>query len=160
MKAEHVHHCRRPLAGMPALLVGCLCFLGMGPTAIASDAGTRSANPPGFRHELENTRFAGTWFYEWDEEPVEGVFIFDDGKFISQNCVEWGYEPAPYYVRHAADGVHFYARLPNPEHGPMEFRGVFDGNTLRADVHWKKERWYWTLEQRYRFTGKPIDAEQ
>lgn len=123
----------------------------------ARAGGDPDASLPDFRHGLENTRFVGEWTYEWATEPVEGLLIFRDGKFVSRDCLEWGYQPAPYYVRRDGDGVHFYARLPNPEHGTMWFRGVFDGERLRVDVHWKKERWYWTLEQRYRFTGRPVD---
>lgn len=130
--------------------------------ATAGTGGNTSATQalPEFRHGLENRRFVGTWTYEWNNETVDGVFIFQDGKFISQGCLEWGYEPAPYYVRRDDDGVRFFARLPNAEHRTMKFRGVFDGERLRADVHWKKERWYWTLEQSYRFTGKPVDSSR
>lgn len=135
-----------------------LCLAILTAAVPAAQAGTATnTNLPEFRHGLENMRFVGEWTYEWETEPVEGLLIFEDGEFVSRGCLEWGYEPAPYYVRRDDEGLHFHARLPNPDHGTMWFRGVFDGEQLQVDVHWRKERWYWTLEQEYRFTGRPMD---
>jgi hypothetical protein len=42
----------------------------------------------------------------------------------------------------------------------MRFEGLFDGKELLATAVWKKERWYWTIEQKFRFKGKPLPSAQ
>ena len=105
-------------------------------------------------------KFAGEFTYESGAEPDEDVLIFSDGMMTSRACIEWGYEPAPYWVREGPDGLHFWAMLESEEHGTIRFKGVFDGEQLQAHALWRKERWYWTIEQPMKFVGLPLEREK
>jgi len=138
-----------------------LCALLLGPWSGALDANdaATSVQSESIQHPLQGMRFVGPWILDGEEEYIE-EFIFEDGKFWSRSCLEWGYSPAPYFVRHSPDGVHFYAQLASPEHGTLEFEGVFDGTTLDSTILWEKERWYWSLEQTYQFKGRPAATSE
>lgn len=104
---------------------------------------------------LEGIQFVGPFGAEGEAAPKEDTFTFKDGKFATGSCLEWGFTPAPYWVRRDANGVHFLAELESPEHGTMRYEGVFDGKELTIAGYWKKERWYWTIERTYRGKGRP-----
>jgi hypothetical protein len=138
-----------------ALLIGCLIVLGVTPgaAALAQDASSR----PSARHvsaELEGLRFVGPFGAEGEKNPKQDAFMFKDGKFATASCLEWGFVPAPFWVRRGAKGLHFLAELKSPDHGTMRYEGVFDGTKLTVVGYWKKERWYWTIERTYRGEGR------
>ena len=108
--------------------------------------------------ELEGVRFVGPFGAERETDPKMDTFTFKDGKFATGSCLEWGFTPAPYWIRRDADGLHFLAELESPEHGTMRYEGVFDGEALTVVAYWKKERWYWTTERTYRGQGLPETA--
>jgi hypothetical protein len=109
---------------------------------------------------IENRRFVGPMGVIGEPNPSDDVFIFKDGKFVSQGCLNWGFSPAPYWLRQEADGLHFFAELTSPDHGQMRYQGVYDGQKIKGNVTWKKERWYWTTEREYRFTGALPEPEK
>ena len=123
-------------------------------TAVAGDA---SAVPqaPVIENSLEGLRFIGPFGAEEEADPKEDAFAFKDGKFSTASCLEWGFAPAPYWLRHTPSGLQFLAELQSPEHGTMRYEGVFDGKELTVVGYWKKERWYWTVERTYRGKGRP-----
>ncbi len=103
---------------------------------------------------LDNRRFIGPMGVQGDPNPPDDEFMFEDGKFVSKSCLDWGFSPARYWVRNEKDGLHFLAELSSPDHGEMRYEGVFDGQLIKGRVMWKKERWYWTIQREYRFTGR------
>ena len=109
----------------------------------------------GVETELEGIRFVGPFGAEEETRPKQDSFTFKNGKFATGSCLEWGFVPAPYWVRRDAKGVHFLAELESPEHGTMRYEGVFDGKVLTVVGYWKKQRWYWTTERTYRGSGRP-----
>jgi hypothetical protein len=111
-------------------------------------------------HGLQNMTFIGPLGVQNERNPADDVLSFESEKFSSRTCAEWGFSPAPYWVRRDAAGLHFHAELRSAEHGVMQFQGVFDGKELLATAVWKKVRWYWTVEQRFRFKGKPLRSTQ
>lgn len=135
---------------MAPLFAGILCLLlAAGPPALAQGSSSAMSSVPG-SNGLDNSRFVGPFFVEGEKDPPDETFTFENGKFHSASCLEWGFTPAPYWTRRDADGLHFLAELESPEHGTMRYQGVFDGKTLKATALWRKERWYWTLEREYR----------
>jgi hypothetical protein len=131
-----------------------LCLVAASPTATAQSA---LSTPQTFALEnsLEGVRFVGPFGAEAESNPKQDTFTFKDGKFATGSCLEWGFTPAPYWLRRGADGLHFLAELESPEHGTMRYEGVFDGQKLTVTGYWKKERWYWTVERTYRGWGRP-----
>jgi hypothetical protein len=105
--------------------------------------------------ELEGVQFVGPFGAEKETDPKMDTFTFKEGKFATGSCLEWGFVPAPYWIRRDANGLHFLAELESPEHGTMRYEGVFDGKELTVVGYWKKERWYWTTERTYRGKGQP-----
>lgn len=135
----------------------CLTLLGSpGPAAIAEEA-TRAPRSLELAHGLEGMRFGGPFAVEGEASPSNDVLVFEDGLFWSRICLEYGFEPAHYWVRRDADGLRFRARAESPENGTIRFEGIFDGEELKATALWTKERWYWTIEQKFVFTGRPVD---
>ena len=134
--------------------VAILVLAGSGPPAIGQES-IAQAGPPELSHDLEGMRFVGPLAVEDEPNPPEDVLSFRDGKLSSKRCIEYGFAPAPYWLRSDADGLHFRAELESAEHGTIRFEGVFDGRKLLANAVWTKERWYWTVEQQLRFTGHP-----
>lgn len=133
----------------------CWSLLGPGPVAIEQEAARHPALPE-LRQGLQGMRFAARLRLEDDPDPQKEILSFADGRFTSRLCRRYGFPPAPYWVRRDADGLHFLAELRNPENGTIRFEGVFDGEEMQATALWTKERWYWTLEQKLFFEGRPV----
>ena len=149
-RAVHVQFDR--LLTMLFLIAACWGFTGFSPTAIGQ------AIPPevGLKHSLQGMRFVGPLKAGGTTNLGEDLLIFKDGKFSSRLCLQYGFAPAPYWVRRDAQGLHFEAELQSPEQGSMKFEGIFDGKAMSATALWRKERWYWTIEQKLEFTGHPL----
>lgn len=131
-----------------------LQYFTFSPAATAQDALSKP-QAHAIENKLEGVRFVGPFGAEGEADPKEDTFTFKDGKFATGSCLEWGFSPAPYWVRRGTDGLHFLAELESPEHGTMRYEGVFDGKELTVVGYWKKERWYWTIERTYRGKGRP-----
>ena len=117
-------------------------------------------DPAPLTDSIDDRRFVGPMGVVGEPDPSQDEFIFKDGTFVSRSCLDWGFSPAPYWVRKEADGLHFLAELTSPDHGQMRYQGVFDGQQIKGSVVWKKERWYWTIEREYRFTGRLAGPEK
>lgn len=139
------------------MVVGLLIATALG-TGLIAQAAARSS--PELVHGLRNLSFIGPLGVEQEQNPADDVFSFDGEQFSSKTCAEWGFLPAPYWLRRDANGLHFRAELRSPEHGVMRFEGVFDGNELTATAVWSKSRWYWTIEQRFQFKGRQMKSAQ
>jgi hypothetical protein len=114
--------------------------------------------PPPIVNTFEGVQFVGPFGAEDEKNPKQDTFTFKDGKFATASCLEWGFTPAPYWVRQGPKGLQFLAELTSPEHGTMRYEGVLDGKKLTVAGYWKKERWYWTIERTYKGHGRPSNA--
>ena len=119
-----------------------------------------NAQPQTIVNALEGVQFVGPFGAEDERNPEQDTFTFKDGKFATGSCLEWGFLPAPYWVRQGSKGLQFLAELKSPDHGTMRYEGVLDGKELMVIGYWKKERWYWTIERTYRGRGSPSKAAQ
>jgi len=138
-----------------AILIGCLVIqiAAPGAASLAQDPPSRPS-ASNLSAGLEGLRFAGPFGAEGEKNPKQDAFMFKDGKFSTASCLEWGFTPAPFWLRRDAAGLHFLAELKSPDHGTMRYEGVFDGAKLAVVGYWKKERWYWTIERTYRGEGR------
>jgi len=102
---------------------------------------------------LDGEDFTGKVIPADRSETLPDDFIFRDGKFHSRACLEWGFEPGPYWVRIENGQVHFLARLTSDENGVITYRGTVDGAKLISSFEWVKPRWYWTMKRRFTFSG-------
>jgi len=139
-----------------AAAIGC-SGVAVSSVAVAQGAVSGVAVPT-LRHGLQDMRFIGPLGTEDETNPPDDVLTFSDGQLSSKICLQYGFAPAPYWVRRDADGLHFRAELHSPASGTIRFDGVFDGEQLRARALWTKKRWYWTVEQRLVFTGRPAGS--
>ena len=131
--------------------------LGTNPIAGAQDA-PRNSPTHAIVNAFEGVQFVGPFGAEDEKNPKQDTFTFKEGKFATGSCLEWGFTPAPYWVRRGPKGLQFLAELKSPEHGTMRYEGVLDGKKLTVAGYWKKERWYWTIERTYKGHGRPSNA--
>lgn len=131
-----------------------LLLLAIEPGLAAEGASTGAAESM-IENSLEGVRFVGPFGAEDETDPKEDVFAFKDGKFSTESCLAWGFQPASYWLRRDEKGLHFLAELRSRDHGTMRYEGVYDGKELTVVGYWKKERWYWTIERTYRGKGRP-----
>jgi hypothetical protein len=79
--------------------------------------------------------------------------VFKDGRFFSEGCKKFGFEPSPYYVRVEGNQIRFLAETVSPTHGTMVWKGTVSGNQLEGGFRWTRERWYWTVRRNYDVKG-------
>ena len=136
------------------LVITICCGLVGAPRPTAAQPGL--VPPAKLTDSMQGMQFAGPLAVKDETNPPNDVLSFKDGEFSSKACHRYGFTAAPYWVRRDDDGLHFRAELTSPENGTMRFEGIYDGETLQATALWTKERWYWTIEQKFQFTGRPI----
>ncbi len=117
----------------------------------AADAGRGAKSPP--IDVLDGKQYSGKLVPKGESTGPADDFVFADGKFYSRACLEWGFDPGPYWVRSENGRLHFLARLTSEENGVMTYRGIVDGSKLDARVEWIKPRWYWNMERGFSFEG-------
>jgi len=127
-----------------------LCVLASAAVTVAQAGGAR------LHSDLENKRFVGPLGIEGEAHPPNDMLTFSDGRFTSEICRQYGFRPASYWVRQDDAGVRFRTELHSPDNGTIRFDGVYDGEELHATAVWTKERWYWTVEQKFVFTGGAV----
>lgn len=138
---------------LPVIIVG--LFISQIVLGSNLDAQTLSTHSPTTNNNkpFEDIQFIGPFGAEDEKKPKQDTFTFKDGKFSTGSCLEWGFKPAPYWVRRDDKGIHFLAELESREHGTMRYEGTYDGKKLTVVGFWKKERWYWTMKATYRGHG-------
>lgn len=147
-------HCDRT-SFFAAIVLVTWCVVPSDPEGVAlAQSPAAASKSPELVHTLQDIKLVGPLAIEGEVVPPDDVLTFKDGMFSSRTCRRFGFAPAPYWVRRDSDGLHFRATLQSPESGTIRFDGVFDGKQMRATAQWTKERWYWTVEQTIRFTGR------
>ena len=105
---------------------------------------------------LDGKRFEGPTGEKGKKEHHVDTLIFEEGRFTSTACFEYGFESGPYTAT-AEDGtVRFKAVTLSPTHGKMEWSGTLRGEELEVDYNWTKERWLWTTFREYWFKGSLV----
>lgn len=103
---------------------------------------------------LEGKKFRSRQFNDDGTARPWDVLLFKDGKFISENCIPFGFVAGPYWLRLDGDRVHFLAELESPTHGTMVWKGTVTGEKIEGNLLWTRERWYWTIRRSFNFSGE------
>lgn len=113
-----------------------------------------ATNPSGPKgNVLDGLKFEGQTGEKDKGDHHSDTITFEDGKFRSLDCEDWGFSPAPYSVLKDGDKYIFSAVLRSANRGTLEWRGVITGDTATATFHWQHERWYWDIDRHYWFEG-------
>jgi hypothetical protein len=76
--------------------------------------------------------------------------VFQNGRFVSEACREFGFGDGPYWLRVEDNKIHFVAETVSPTNGTMHWKGTISGGQVDASFVWTKKRWYWTIEREFR----------
>jgi hypothetical protein len=127
--------------------------IGLAVAIVALSAGTRVKAASANSGILEGKKFVGPTGEKGKKVHHEDVLSFNDGKFTSSACFQYGFEGGPYTETVEGDSVHFQAVTVSPTHGKMEWKGTLKDGTLDVTYTWTKERWLWTTFREYWFMG-------
>lgn len=124
-------------------------------------AGTGSAatDPAPGSGPLDGMAFAGMIGPEGKPKDIHDTFVFADGNFVSMECeARCQYPARPYYVRTTDEGTEFYSvtRCPYKD-AEIVWRGTVSGDRIEGVASWTVNRWYWTIENRFKFSGRLTD---
>ena len=124
-------------------------------TAPAGDQESPGAagRPAGSAHLLDGKKFVGPTGEKGKKTHHIDELNFQNGKFTSSKCFEFGFAGGPYTATVEGDMIHFQAETISPTHGKMVWTGTLKGDSLEVDYNWTKERWLWTTYREYWFKG-------
>ncbi|MDX1375640.1 MAG: hypothetical protein R3357_08770 [Burkholderiales bacterium] len=142
--------------GLPAMLpAGVLTAAMMLSGTVSGEGADGDAAPHG---RLDGMRFVGTFAPAGRNADRKDTLSFNDGHFWSAICVPCGFAPGLYWVRHVGNAIHFRGVMESPERGTFSYDGMVREGRLSATIHWRRDRWYWSVEREYRFEGKVAEA--
>lgn len=145
----------RGLVWLPA--IGLLLFTAAAVMASwESDAPVATDPPANLTGRFDGMVFAGRLRSIDGSVDLPDTLQFADGHFWSGGCVECSFLPGAYLARDLVGGLEFDGLLKSGARGQFTYRGRLEGNGLRAEISWKRQRWYWTMERDYVFEGKLV----
>ncbi len=132
-------------------------FISLAAMAIDSrtaDAG--QASDVAVKAPLDGKVFIGALGPEGKPKDVEDRFVFENGTFVSKECeLRCEYPARPYFVREAGERIEFLSETRCPyKDASIVWRGVVEDDTIKGVATWTINRWYWTIERKYEFSGK------
>lgn len=110
------------------------------------------------RADLDGMMFVGTIGPADGPRDRADTLSFGTGHFWSAICVPCGFLPSAYWVRRVGDAIHFRGEMGSIDRGKFEYTGVVRGKQLSATIHWRKERWYWSIARDFHFEGQLSDS--
>lgn len=128
-------------------------------TLVAGAAGPVDGSDPEARGPLDGMVFRGE--FGPADAPADRMdrLHFNEGKFWSGNCVPCGFPPGAYWVRRVRETIHFRGTMHSAESGTFTYRGRVEDGRISATIHWRKERWYWTIERAFHFQGHAVQHD-
>ena len=105
------------------------------------------------RGALDGLRFEGLTGEQGKGDHHADTITFENGKFRSIDCENWGFGPAPYTATRNGETFLFEAVLRSEDRGTLTWRGTITGDKAKAQFHWQHERWYWDIDRHYWFEG-------
>lgn len=108
---------------------------------------------------LDGMTFVGALGPDGEPKDVADTFVFSNGTFVSKECENRCKYPArPYYVRTTGDVTEFVSETKCPyKDAKIVWRGQIKGGKITGVSTWTSKRWYWTVEQKYEFSGDLAD---
>ncbi len=110
--------------------------------------------PEGPRAALDGMSFVGKLGPDGKPPDSDDILYFRDGQFWSKNCVPCGFRPGAYFVRFVDDGIEFQGEMESEDRGRFHYTGIVRNGQLTAEITWRKDRWYWSIDKAFRFEGK------
>lgn len=134
-----------------ALAGGWIGVVNLTKTVWAQDASPVQSSGSGI---LDGMTFSGRIVSTGDIE-VADKFVFARGTFESAECsVRCNYPAAPYFTRKLGNATEFVTELHClDKDATMVWRGTIEKGTIKGNMTWTSERWYWTIEKKFRFNG-------
>ena len=108
---------------------------------------------PAFAGSLDGKTFSGEEGLIGKTASGNDVVVFEDGKFISNGCKEWGFSGGEYTTTNDGDKVHFIADTYSEKYGRITWTGTVVGNHLDATYIWYDKGKYSKPEQVKWFSG-------
>lgn len=137
-----------------ACRIGAIAFvLVLSMPAVPEEVGETSA-----RGDLDGMMFVGTIGPADGPRDRADTLSFGTGHFWSAICVPCGFLPSVYWVRRVGDEIHFRDEMGSGDRGRFHYIGVVRGKQLSATIHWRKERWYWSIDRGFRFEGQLAES--
>ncbi len=123
-----------------------------------SEDGGQAAIPVSASGALDGLSFEGMFGPSGGSSDRADVLYFNDGYFWSKNCVPCGFLPGPYRSRETDEGIRFEGVLESPDRGRFRYTGLVKNGKVYAQINWRKERWYWTIDKDFRFEGARAES--
>lgn len=104
---------------------------------------------------LDGLSFRGAVGPDGKPKDIPGLFVFENGNFVSRECeLRCQYPARPYCARHNGDKTEFSSETKCPyKDATMVWRGTIEGDKLTGKSTWVDKRWYWTVENTFKFEG-------
>jgi len=131
-------------------------FIGSSLT-VADDSAINEKEKSANDHVLDGMKFKGPTGEKGKKTHHEDILSFENGKFTSSACFQYGFESGPYTATVTQDSIHFEAQTISPTHGKMMWSGTVKGEAVEVDYSWTKKRWLWTTYREYWFKGTLVD---
>ncbi len=127
--------------------------LAMPVLADATDTKTNSVSGP-----LDGMTFTGALGPHGKPKDVEDTFVFANGTFVSKECeLRCKYPARPYFIRKVGNKTEFVSETQCPyKDAKIIWRGTVRGDTIEGVSTWTIRRWYWTVENKFEFSGKLV----
>jgi len=143
--------------GVVAGLAAVLFLLGsLGTVARAGDMVPAGDMPGGINQSgaLDGNTFVGQFGADGKDAKGTDVWIFENGMFASENCIDCGFPKNPYWVRTEDGKTAFRTESICPKtEATIVWEGTVKDGQIEGYYTWSKERWYWTVEKKYWFKG-------
>lgn len=105
---------------------------------------------------LDGMAFTGELGPESKPKDVRDTFVFANGNFVSKECeLRCDYPAKPYFVRETENGIEFVSETRCPyKDAKIVWRGVVDGDVIEGTAVWTINRWYWSIDKTFEFSGR------
>lgn len=81
------------------------------------------------------------------------TLTFEDGKFHSSSCDEYGFGKGEYITTTQGDIVYFEAKTVNSDNENMVWSGTVQGDTIKGNYVWTKDGWLGKRTKTKEFQG-------
>ena len=108
---------------------------------------------------LDGMTFVGELGPYGEPKDIVDKFVFANGAFVSKECeLRCKFPARPYFVRKKGSATEFVSETKCPyKDATIIWRGTIEGATITGVSTWTVKRWYWTIENRFEFSGKLLD---
>jgi hypothetical protein len=108
---------------------------------------------PALAGSLDGKTFSGKEGHIGKEALGDDTVVFENGKFISNGCKEWGFSGGDYTTTVDGDKVHFVADTYSEKYGRITWTGTVAGDHIDATYIWYDKGKYSKPEQVKWFSG-------